>query len=357
VGGNAGSTASFILSADNLSAQDEDPTLLREQTDALSLAWYSNRNGLQADGREDKEIFLVRTTDDATWSAPMQLTRDATEWSFYPSLAQSQDGAVHLAWWRMTLTPIGCTPDVDCAGNQNNVMYSSAADWSAWNVDTSQAITSGPGDWLPSMVYDRVGDRLLVYFAAVARDAAGVITTGDSTLRIFVVIRQSNVWSAVTPLIGEVNAAGSHNTFPYVAQQSDGQFLMTWTRYDGSGGSGVLDLLGEPSAQTMLSTSSDGVTWSTPVEMSGTGLDVFPTLYEDHAGSWFLTWLTTAFAPGGNQVELAVGGTYPDGVVMRPEVAGYTGKIVATVTPGLFLAASVTGSTPTQKIDGRFFRK
>jgi hypothetical protein len=356
-GGSGEGAGSFVLSPDNLTGQDEDPAVLREQDGAISVAWYSNRNGLGPDGREDKEIFLVRTTDGDTWSAPLQLTSHPTEWSFYPSLAQSQDGAVHLAWWLMTLTPPGCTPSVDCTGNSNTLMYATSPDWESWNLEAAEAITTGPGDWLPSILYDSVGDRLLVYFAAVARNAQSVVTPGDAVLRIFAVSRDAGGWSEPFSLSGNVNATGTHNTFPYVVQRADGSFVMTWTRYDGSGGSGVLDVLSQPSSQTMLATSSNGATWSDPIALSGEGLNVFPQLYADHAGVWLATWLTTAFSPDGDQVEMVLGGTIPDDLAMRLEIAGYTAKLVASATPGVFFGASVIGSNPNQKIEGAFFRK
>jgi hypothetical protein len=350
------------LSPGNLTGQDEDPTILRALDGSLFAAWYSNRNGTQEDGLEDKEVFLVRSTDALSWTdPPIQLTRSSA-WAFYPSLTQDRSGAFHLAWWRVILLPPGCTPAVDCTGTDNRIVYKSSPDGIAWDLDAEVEITAGPGDWLPSIVHDRIGDRLLVYFAAVARDANGDVDLGEATTRIYVVIHEGGAWSPPARLSG-VNPDTSHNTYPHVVQRDDGVFQMTWTRYDAGAGSDVLQVLEEPSTDTMFSTSTDGLTWSAPVVMSdggaGPAIDVFPYLYADHAGArWYVTWRTTALGgAGGAAVELPVGAAYPGDLVERPEIAGYTGRVLATPTPDVFWAVWVRGPAPAQKVEHRFFAK
>ena len=349
----------FTLSTGNPSGQDEDPAVLRAADGSLYAAWYSNRNGSQPDGREDKEIFLSRTTDGAMWTdPPVQVTRD-DEWSFYPALAQGGDGAVHAVWWRVRLIPQGCTPAVDCTGTDNRIVHKRSPDGVTWQLDAETEIASGPGDWLPSVVYDSVADRMLVYFAAVVRDAAGNTDFGETITRIYVVIDDGNGWSAPARLVG-VNPDTSHNTYPHVAQRADGTFVMTWTRYDSSAPSNVLQVIMEASTETMYSTSVDGISWTTPITLSGGSaegaVDVFPWLHSDHAGAqWYVTWLSATTS--GVTVEMPVDGTYPDDRVERPELAGYTARVVATATPGVFFAAWVEGNDPVQSVIGRLFTK
>ncbi len=358
-----GPTGPVTLSPGNLAGQDEDPSIVRALDGSLYVAWYSNRNPLQPDGLQDKEIFLMRSADGATWTdPPIQLTRSPV-FAFYPSLAQDASGVFHLAWWRLIPLPPGCDPDAvatTCTGTQNRIVYKSSPDGVTWDLDQEQEIATGPGDWLPSLVADRIGGRLLVYFAAVARDQSGNVNLGETTLRIFVVIHDGNGWSAApTPLTG-VNVDTSHNTYPHVVQKSDGSFLMTWTRYDAARPNGVLQVTSEPSTATMFSTSADGISWTPPVVMSDpvSFIDVFPYLYGDQAGAqWYVSWLTTAFSASGGVVELPVGGTYPGEVTARPELGGYTARIVATSTPGIYWGVWVEGAPSTQKIRHRFFAR
>lgn len=353
-------TGPMTLSPGNLAGQDEDPSLLVARDGSLLVAWYSNRNGLQPDGVDDKEIFVMRSADGASFTdPPIQATRHST-FAFYPSLAQDPSGAFHLAWWRLIPLPAGCNPGVPgaCTGTANRILYKSSPDGVAWDLDQEEEIASGPGDWLPSLVADGAAGRLLVYFAAVARDANGNVNLAERLLRLHVVIRDAGVWSAPIPLAG-VNEDTTHNTYPHVARRSDGSFLMTWTRYDAAAPNDVLQVIQEPSTDTMLSTSADGVAWSPPVRMSdgASAIDVFPSLVGDASRSqWSVTWITTAFgAP--TVVELAEGASYPGDVVARPEIAGHSARIVPTATPGIHWAAWVEGGSVTPKVRHRFLAR
>lgn len=345
----APSAAASVLSPGNASGQDEDPSIVRARDGSLYVAWYSNRNGLQTDGREDKEIFLMRSGDGATWTdPPIQLTRDPA-FAFYPSLAQDAAGAFHLAWWRVI--PTG-------PGTDNRILYKSSPDGVTWDADQGLEIASGPGDWLPALVADRAGGRLLVYFSAVARDRNGAVNLGERILRLHVAIRDAaGAWAAPAPLQG-VNEDATHNTYPHVLQRAGGSFVMTWTRYDAAQPNDVLQVIQEPSTVTMLSTSADGVAWTPPVAMSeaGAAIDVFPSLFADPADRPFVLWTTTAFgAPV--TAELAAGASYPGGVVQRPEISGYTARLLATPTPGIFWSVWVEGPAGTQKVRHRFLAR
>lgn len=349
----------LTLSPGNTAGQDEDATILRARDGKLYVAWFSDRNGPQPDGVPDREIFLMRSSDGRTWTdPPVQVTRHA-RYAFAPSLGQDAGGAFHLAWWRVIPTPEGCVPGVDCNGGTiNRILYKSSPDGIAWDLDGETVVGDGPGDWLPSVVIDRIGHRKLVYFVSPVRDADGNVDLTERISRIYVSIDAGSGFGPPQRVAG-VNADTSHNTFPFVVQAEDGDFLMTWTRYDGAAPFDVLHVISEPTTDTLFARSSDGVTFDTPVTMSGGGaLDVFPALYADQSAAWNVLWLTAA--PGastGASIELAVGGSFPGDAVPRPELAGYTARVVATATPGIFWGVWVSGPTGQQKIRHRFFAR
>ena len=91
----------FTLSPGNPTGQDEDPAILLARDRSLYVAWYSDRLGVN-----DKEIFLVRTTDGMTWTdPPIRVTRH-DDWAFYPTLAQDPTGTIHIAPSTVVQVPI-----------------------------------------------------------------------------------------------------------------------------------------------------------------------------------------------------------------------------------------------------------
>ena len=352
-------TGELALSPGNEGGQDEDPSILRAADGKLYVAWYSNRNGLQAEGLQDKEIFLARSSDGKSWTdPPVQVTRSAS-WAFAPSLAQDDAGVFHLAWWRWTLTPAGCVPPAPC-GVDYRIAYKSSPDGVDWNLDEEAVVADGPADWLPSLVFDRVSRRMLLYFASPARDADGAVEptlAPPFTVRLYVTVKGASGWSQPRRVAG---IDTGHDTYPFVVQRSDGTFLMTWTRYD----AGSLDVdpvsavTRQPSTETMYSTSADGLAWTAPVALSSNpgAVDVFPSLYADQSGVWHALWLTNAADPNGATVEVTLGAS-PSPPVSRPEIAGYTGRVVATATPDVYWGAWVSGTEPTQKVRHAFFER
>ncbi|HVE87160.1 MAG TPA: sialidase family protein [Myxococcales bacterium] len=343
-----------VLSAGNEGGQDEDPGVLHAADGRLYVAWYSNRNGLQDDGTEDREIFLARSPDGESWpDPPIQVTRAARD-SFTPSLAQDSAGTFHLAWWRVIPTSLG--------GTNNQILTKSSPDGTTWDLDQETVVAGGPGDFLPSIVHDRVASRLLVYFASPVRDAAGRVDLGAArTLRLYACVNDGTGWSAPQRLSG-VNDDATHNTFPFVVQREDGQFLMVWTRYRASASADVLAVLSEASTETMTSTSSNGIDWAEPVPVSsggGQSVDVFPSLYPDAArSSWTALWLTARQgAPSGDVVEVALDGALPAEPTARPEITGYSPRAAPLATPGRFLGVWVAGASGRQKIRFDFFSR
>jgi hypothetical protein len=142
-----------------------------------------------------------------------------------------------------------------------------------------------------------------------------------------------------------------HDTFAHVVERAPGSFLMTWTRHP------TTDPLFSPSSETMLSTSSDGLTWTPPVVASGPSpatIDVFPYLYPDHARQrWSVMWVTE-----NGTVEVPVDdldGASPAAVPIP--VGGYTPRLAPSPTPGIYWAVWAEGTEPTQKIRQRLLAR
>lgn len=330
----------FRLSGDE-EGQDEDPAILVTHDGVLVCAWYSNRNGLY-----DKELFLVRSTDGVTWTdPPAQVTR-GDGWAFAPSLAEDANGGLHLVWWELTPLPEGCTPGADCEGAANRLLHAWSPDALTWDLDAADEVTTGPGDWLPSVVFDRVRDRLLVYFSAVVRDEAGQVDLGEARARLYRVERpvDSDSWSAPVRLSG-VETETTHEQYPSVVQAEDGTFRLAWTRYDASERSDAAAVVEIASTDTMLATSDDGLAWS-DVRVAGAagGVDVLPYLFDDR-----VLWHTATA-----NVVMPFDGAWPDDAIERPELDGYSARVARTATPDIDWAVWVAGADPTQKLDHAF---
>lgn len=355
---NLAPTAAAQLSPGNAVGQDEDPTVLRT-ANALNVAWFSDRNGLQADGVVDREIFFVRTTDGRRFTdPPLQITR-ADRYSFYPRLAAAADGSMHLAWWRVIPTPEGCVPGVNCGpGTLNRIMYKRANVDGSWNVDEEQAVAVGPGDWLPSLVIDRRNGNVLVYFSSPVRDDQGNVNLALSTLRIYRVIFDGTQWS-MPVMVQNASVAGMHNTYPMVVQRTDNTFMMVWTRYPvGNRNFDPLQVISEPAAETWFGESSDGLAFTAMRQLSDgastAAPDAFPSLYQGDDGTWFAVWQSGTVGGG---VEAALTGPAAFTRVMRPEIGGNTPQLVATPTPGVLLAVWSSGVVGREKVSFRYFRK
>jgi hypothetical protein len=109
------------------------------------------------------------------------------------------------------------------------------------------------------------------------------------------------------------------------------------------------------------SASSDGRTWSLPAKItneSGNVVNLFPALYSNLAGEWSLVWLSTRTGqPKVFDLSLANAGLYPLGLGKNKKLrAGYSHRIAATSTPGVYIGVWVEGAEGVQDIYYRFFK-
>lgn len=348
-------TSDALLSPGNLNGGDEDPTIARS-SNALNVVWFSERNGTQPDGVVDRELFLQRSTDGRTFSTPQQITR-APRFSFAPRITVDAQDQLHLVWWRVIPTPDGCTPGVDCNGGTiNRVLYKHSDTAGTFNADQEDLVAEGPGDWLPSIVIDRRNSQPRVYFASPVRNELGAVDLTQSTSRIYVVTFDGTRWSTPVMVQG-VNATTSHNTYPQIAQRSDGSFILVWTRYAlGNRNFDPNQVINEPTAETWYGESSDGINFTAMRQLSSNAVtDALPMLYQDHSGTWFALWQNAT----SGVVEAALSGANAFQRVARPEIAGNQPQVLATPTVGVFFGVYVNGAAGVgkEKIHFRYFTK
>jgi hypothetical protein len=342
-------TGPTALAPGNESGQDEDPsTLVAHDPDGFYAAWYSNRLGVHSDGLARKEIFVTHSADGQNWSAPVAAT-DSQAWSFYPSLARDAGGGFHLAWMRWHLLPAGCIyfdsahcPGSAgcCTGTDRRIVYNASSDGLSWSEASAAEISPGPDDEAPSLLAASDG-RLLVYFMSGYR-------AGDTQRVLHVAVHDAGGWHAPVPVTGLDST--QNDTFPHVVERVPGSFLMAWTRYDRAQGENAFT----PSAETMLSTSTDGLAWTAVRVASGpspTRTDVLPWLFLD-GSAWWVLWLNED-----GVVTLPVdGGLFPGDLEVL-DIPGYSPRMVQTPTPGIFWATWVAGVDPTQQIQYRYLSR
>ena len=101
-----------------------------------------------------------------------------------------------------------------------------------------------------------------------------------------------------------------------------------------------------------LGTSNEGI-----LRLFNSG-DATPGGIFDHAqAALSVIWVTTDGAPTGHVVEMPFEGTYPTGRSVRANLTGYTPRVLATATPGVFWGVWVQGIDPNQRVRGQFFTK
>jgi hypothetical protein len=313
--------------------KDEDPFVLRDRDGAMFVAWFSDRGG-------NSDVYVAKTDSGAVWTTPIRITTDAGG-DFYPNLLQDEQGTFHLVWFRWDALYHG------------HIMYNSSPDGVTWNQGTEQLVTTTADvdDWVPSLARAADG-TMLVYFVATKREPA------VHNSQIYVASKHPGdvSWSAAGP-VASVNSATANDHLPFVARTGN-QFTLAWVRYDTSESVPWLN----KKSDLFYASSADGLTWSAPTKVTtdaGDIVNLYPELYENQAGQWSFLWLGTRLGdPKPFELPLSSAGQYPQAVAENTQLSpGYSHRVVATVTPGVYLGAWVQGPEGAQDVYYRFFRK
>lgn len=325
-------TAVSLLSTDS-PFKDEDPSVIRASDGAMIVAYFSDRD----DGAGD--IYVTRATAGENWSEAARVTLDPGG-DFYPTIFQDNAGTYHLVWHRWY------------AYFKGHIMHSTSKKPGTWSVADEESVTTDPDvdDWLPTPAIASDG-TLFIYFVSEVRDA------GNATSQLYVVSKgpSDTEWSAVDP-VSDLNSDTEHDQLPFVARTGSG-FTMVWVRHDTTEPLPYRN----PKSQLFLSTSADGRAWTSPQQVTndaGNVVNLFPMIYSTGAGQSIL-WLSTRLGtPRPYEILVANADQYPLGVIDNTSLPdGYSHRVAATPTSGVFLGVWVVGPVGTENVFYRFYRK
>ena len=324
-------TAPQILSTGS-PTKDEDPSVLRARDGSMFVAWFSDRGGAG-------DIYVVQSESQNNWSDPVRVTLDPGG-DFYPTLVQDGAGTFHLTWFRWY------------AYFRGHIMHSTSPDGIHWNVADEESVTTDPDidDWLPTPAFANDG-TMFIYFVSELRG------TANPTSEIYVTSKgPSDIAWSDPDTVASINSATEHDQLPFVARSGSG-FTMAWVRHDTSEPIPYQN----PKSQLFIATSTNGTAWSAPLQVThdaGNVVHLFPQIFGSGASQSVL-WLSNRDgAVKVYELLLSEAGQYPARV--RESTAlppGYSHRIAATSTSGVFLGAWVQGPEGTQDVYYRFFNR
>jgi hypothetical protein len=320
----------IALTADS-SGNEEDPAVLRARDGRIYVAWFSETAG--------NDILISRTSDGVTWSPPAHVSTGAAT-DFGPSLYQDAAGTIHAVWFRWQ---DGSPP--------GRILYNRSTapdDGLSWDPASEVEVTSSSGtdDWVPSITAD-AGGNLVVAFArntCPPPTCYGIAVTTSAG---------GTTWS--TPAVQAATAgAGVEHHLPAIAN-IDGELHLAWDPFDEAA---AVPWEGPATgAHISLITSTTGASWLEPRDVTArdpAAVSLFPTLYADHGGEWHLAWMT-GDATGTSVVEVPLRAL--DVPPAALPIAGYSPRLVATPTPGVYLGAWVEGPPDNRDIVVRVFAR
>jgi hypothetical protein len=294
--------------------ENEDPTVIRTSDGRFRVVWWSKRNG---------EVDLyTRTSDDGeVWNDEQAITSDPAE-DYYPSLTQTRDGTLHLAWFRFDRPTV-----------RKDIWYTRSTDGRTWSEPVR--MTTAGLDWAPAIYEDGFGVLWIVW------------SSGRSGNRELYAVRSGDggrTWSKAFRL----TSSPEEDDFPSVLVRPNGERVLAWTRY--RHGSPVDDYYRDASAEVVTATSRDGLQWSTPVTWSPPDpddryLDLLPHLFRDTAGTRvFLAWTSTRPAQSGDILVRDLSSTSSEiRQLTGSRDSNYDAKIVAGSSPGAYLLLWISG--------------
>lgn len=309
----------LVLSADR-EGINEDLALLRARDGSIYVAW-SWRG----------DIVLSRTTDGVYWSDPTPLT-SGPGIDLGPTLYQDPSGVIHAAWARSGKIAYARTTMVDSIA--------------VWSPEISVTSAQDGDDSAPSLTANAAGELVLAFARTTCPqpDTCHGIMASSST-------DGGETWGSPVQVVAASGTIEHH--LPAIANVGT-ELVIAWNPYDKSASAPWESTLSGAHVSTIRSAS--GGSWSAMTQLtlrSDTGVTVSPTLYADHAGTWHAAYL---FAFASTRVVRAVPLATPTAMAVQLPLYGYSPRVVATPTPGVFLGAWVDGPDGSRDIFVRVFR-
>ena len=239
--------------------KNEDPCLLRARDGTIYLAWFSDRSG-------NPDIYLISSKNAETWSEPVAIIQGGNAGNFYPSLAQTSDGALHLTWFR-----------IDPKRRVFSIWYANSQDARTWSEPRAMSPLDKDYNWVPTIAAGNEGSLWLAW-------ASG--RTGNKDVFLMQSTDGGRTWQEPV----QVTSHRFHDDLPQITQKPDGTLVMVWTRYK----PGRNDYLSE-TADIYVAMSRDGTVWSDPLAITQNDYtDTIPEIYANMDRSeFFVAWCSS----------------------------------------------------------------
>ena len=233
-------------------SKDEDPSIIQASDGTYWIAWFSDRSG-------NGDIWYKKSRNGINWTEPFQITTDPSN-DYYPSLIQASDGTFWIAWFS------------DRSGNFD-IWYSNSNDGTNWSPG-KQITNDGSVDWIPSLIQDLDGTFWIAWSSN--RSGNKDIWLSNSN--------DGRNWSIPIQLTINTN----EDDFPHLIQSPDGNFMIVWARHHPDNEKPGYS---NPTSEIFYSTSTDGITWAAPVQLTNdSSVDTLPCIYQDSGATYLISW-------------------------------------------------------------------
>lgn len=270
--------------------KNEDPCLLRAKDGAIYLTWFSDRGG-------NADIYLVSSTDAEKWTEPVAIIQSKDYGNFYPSLAQTADGAFHLTWFR-----------IDPKRKVFSVWYANSKDTVKWSEPRAMTPLEKDYNWVPTIAAS--GQNVWIAWAGGR--------AGNKDVYVIESTDAGATWQEPV----QVTKDPLHDDLPNIERKADGSLVLVWTRYK----PGKEDYLSS-TGDIHFATSKDGKVWSEPVAITQNDYtDTIPEIYSNlDQSEYFAAWCS---AKGTMDLPLSDVKAPPKHLLASGKAGGYSPRLL-----------------------------